>query len=86
MPSKRNTRTKDLAAYHFIYMADIARGGSHIASTLSATSQQSAIDEVIRDFCVHNAPDNLHLFLELVAENLERRGAMRAAVMVREKI
>lgn len=70
--------------YHRVtYMTDLARGGSHIASAISAPSQHAAIADVIMEFRERHTTGNVPIFLELLEEELLRRGALAAAALVK---
>lgn len=84
MTTRRQTRwDADLVMYRCIYMAELARGSSHIASTLSVASRDAAIVEVVVDFQMMCARANLAIFLELLAQALEKRCNEEAAAAIR---
>ncbi|WP_322011862.1 hypothetical protein [Paraburkholderia sp. J12] len=64
------------------YSLELARGGSHIASTLSEQSRASAIAEVVEGFVLRYGETDLAVFLEVLADRLTRRGALEAATAV----
>ena len=72
-------RLADKQQYRSIYVLELARGSSYIASTLSPGSLHAAIAEVLRDFTLQYGEDALPLFRELLAESLEDRGNDGAA-------
>lgn len=73
-----------MALYKILYMAQIARASSHIASTLSENSRYAAIAEAVTEFREHNPEADLSVFLELLADNIrERHGVEIAASVVR---
>jgi hypothetical protein len=65
------------------FAVELARGGSHIASTLTVKSQHAAIAEVISDFLALHRAEELDGFLELLAAGLEARDKPSAAIAVR---
>lgn len=65
------------------YLLEVARGSSHIASTLKQDTLNRAIAEVFEGFRqVHGIP-GLSVFRELLAEDVEKRGNQGAASAVR---
>jgi hypothetical protein len=64
------------------YSVELARGGSHIASMLSAQSRAGAIAEVVDSFVLRYGETDLAVFLDVLAERLTRRGAPEAAAAV----
>ena len=64
-------------------MAELARGGSYIASTLSVTSEQAAVLDVAREFCGRYGNNDLAVFMELLAQILEGRNRSAAASVIR---
>ncbi|WP_180970357.1 hypothetical protein [Burkholderia sp. WAC0059] len=65
------------------YSLELARGSSHIASTLTPLSLADAVDEVRNAFVAAYGEDDLAAFLELLAERLDKRTAREAATAVR---
>ncbi|WP_322041865.1 hypothetical protein [Paraburkholderia sp. J67] len=57
------------------YSLQLARGSSHIASTLTPHTRASAIAEVIEEFESLFGLDDLRAFLSALAHRLEKRGA-----------
>ncbi|WP_049782461.1 hypothetical protein [Paraburkholderia xenovorans] len=84
MAHQRKPKRQNPHSYRSIYMLDLARGSSHIASALSAVSQHAAIDEVISEFRQRHTDGDLYGFLQLLAENLEKRGKAVPAATVRD--
>lgn len=80
---KAVSRAQRMLGCQRLYMAEIARAGSHIASTLSALSERAAITDVASDFRNRYGSDDLDVFLELLAQTLENRLRSRAATIVR---
>ena len=80
---KAASRAKRVAGCRRQYMAELARGGSHIASTLSAVGEHTAITDVVSDFRKRYGCDDLAVFLELLAQALDNRLRARAATIVR---
>lgn len=72
-----------LARHKRKFAVELARGGSHIASTLTVKSQHAAIAEVISDFLALHGADELDGFLELLAAGLDAREKSSAAIAVR---
>lgn len=68
--------------YRSIYLIELARGSSHIASTLSPQTQRIAIAEVMDEFREQHGADKLVVFRELLAESLEKRNEPSAAQAV----
>ncbi|SDR54180.1 hypothetical protein SAMN05443245_7370 [Paraburkholderia fungorum] len=64
-------------------MLDLARGGSHIGSALSEASQRAAIDDALKEFRQRHTNGDVDGFLNLLAEELEKRGRTGAARLVR---
>lgn len=84
MSSNRNgLRYTNFATYRYRYKAELARGSSHIASTLTSSTRAAAIAEVVSDFRELHGSENLLPFLELLAEALEKRNSSDAAAAVR---
>lgn len=81
---RKAQRHVDIEIYRYLYMAQLARGGSHIASTLTAATRKLAIGEVVREFCEQNPTGNVPIFLELLAESVKKRADSDAAAAVRE--
>jgi hypothetical protein len=65
--------------YRSTYLLELARGSSHISSTLGADSQHAAIAEVLREFGLKYGKDKLPVFRDLLAESLEDRDNPDAA-------
>ncbi|MFL9960873.1 hypothetical protein PQR02_07035 [Paraburkholderia sediminicola] len=68
--------------YRSVYLIELARGSSHIASTLSPQTQRIAIAEVLDEFHRQYGADKLIIFRELLAESLEKRNQPIAAQAV----
>lgn len=82
--AKKSRRAITAAWCEDQYRLELARGGSHIASTLSAQSRADAIAEVIDGFVLQYGETDLAVFLEVLADRLTRRGANEAATIVGE--
>ena len=80
---KGKSKSVASAAYRQLYMAELARGGSYIASTLSVTSEQAAVLDVAREFCGRYGNNDLAVFMELLAQILEGRNRSAAASVIR---
>ncbi|HEX7909166.1 MAG TPA: hypothetical protein VF534_13925 [Paraburkholderia sp.] len=86
MTSPRKLKRQYLDFSRSIYMLDLARGNSHIASAISVASQRTAIDEVIHEFGQRRTHGDLNSFLQLLAEDLEKRGKAAPAATVRDMV
>jgi hypothetical protein len=64
------------------YAVELARGASHISSTLSPETERRAIVETIGEFCELYGEAKLPLFQKLLAEELRQRGKKEAALAV----
>ncbi|SIT39278.1 conserved hypothetical protein [Paraburkholderia ribeironis] len=65
-----------------LYLMELARGSSHIASTLSPATQHEAIAEVLQEFRLQHGADKLLLFRDLLAQRLKDRENPQAAQAV----
>ncbi|CAB3788463.1 hypothetical protein LMG28688_02694 [Paraburkholderia caffeinitolerans] len=83
---KGNSRRVASAACRQLYMAELARGGSYIASTLSVTSERAAVLDVVREFCGRYGSNDLTVFMELLAQVLEGRNRAAAANVIRRLV
>jgi hypothetical protein len=83
MPNK-TTAGAAMAQGRVIYMLELARGSSHIASTRKPETRDRAIAEVLEGFREVYGPQRLDVFRELLAEDTERRGHPEAAAAVRK--
>jgi hypothetical protein len=66
-------------------MAELARGGSHIASTLTPAGERAAIADITADFNRRYGTDDLAIFLELLAQVLDSRLRPDTATIVRHQ-
>lgn len=73
----------DSMKYEDRYSVELARGGSHIASTRSLATMQAAIADVLDDFVTRHGVIDSIFFLDLLAKRLENRGSPEAAMLVR---
>jgi hypothetical protein len=80
--AKKNRRTISTAGCEDQYRLELARGASHIASTLSAQGRAAAIAEVIDGFVLQYGETDLPVFLEVLADRLTQRGAKEAATAI----
>jgi hypothetical protein len=64
------------------YAVELARGASHISSTLSPETERRAIVETIGEFCELYGEAKLPLFQKLLAEEVRQRGKKEAALAV----
>jgi len=81
---KRSRRASSPAWCEDHYGLQLARGSSHIASTLTPATRASAIAEVIEEFETLFGLDDLPSFLQALAQRLENRGAHEASAEVAE--
>lgn len=72
-----------LAQCEVHYSIELARGSSHIASTLTAATLNAAVTEVVIDFVQRHGNDGLSIFLKLLADRLDARQKSAAASVVR---
>jgi hypothetical protein len=79
---RRRGLQAEKALYRSTYLMELARGSSHIASTLSPATQRVAIAEVFGEFRLQHGPDNVVVFRELLAESLMERNNLSAAQAV----
>jgi hypothetical protein len=86
MASQRKSTRRIIDASRSVYMLDLARGSSHIASAMSVAPQRTAIDEVMREFGQRHTGGDLCGFLQLLAEDLEKRGKVASAAKVRDLV
>lgn len=80
--SPKRTQQADKVLYRTTYSMELARGSSHIASTLSPETRRVAIAEVLDEFAALHGADKLAIFRELLAESLEKRDRHDAAQAV----
>ena len=69
--------------YRLAFKVELARGGSHIASTLTPASMDAAVAEVMGQFIADRGTEGFEAFRVLLAENLEARGYVQGAEAVR---
>ncbi|CAB3800909.1 hypothetical protein LMG28688_05273 [Paraburkholderia caffeinitolerans] len=71
--------------YHYesVWVLELARGASHIASVLSAETLDAAVHEVMQEFAAAQGSAELDAFCWLLAERLEKRGCAAGAARVR---
>jgi ribose 1,5-bisphosphokinase PhnN len=77
--ARKSRRVSSPALCEDHYGLQLARGSSHIASTLTPATRASAIAEVIEEFEKLFGLDDLLAFLEVLAQRLEKRGAREAS-------
>jgi hypothetical protein len=80
--AKRSRRATSPAWCEEQYGLELARGNSHIASTLTPEGRAEAIAEVVDGFVLQYGETDLAVFLEVLATRLARRGAAEAAAAV----
>jgi hypothetical protein len=69
--------------HRLAFKVELARGVSHIASTLTPTSTTAAVAEVLDQFIVDRGAGGFEAFRLLLAEDLENRGCLRGAEVVK---
>lgn len=80
--SKKNRAGAAMARGRLIYMLELARGGSHIASTRTPQSLSRAITEVLDGFCQVHGVAARGVFQALLALEVGQRGHPEAALAV----
>jgi len=80
----RKARQGGLYYYESVYALELARGASHIASMLSAATQEAGVQEVLQEFAVTHGTAALDPFCWLLAERLEKRGCAAGAKKARD--
>ncbi len=65
-----------------LYMLELARGRSHVSSTLSPATRNRAIEEALGEFRELYGKREETLFQKLLADDLHRRGKGDAATAV----
>jgi hypothetical protein len=76
----------DLARCRIEYFVELAQASSHIASTLSSTTQRAAIAETFSEFVERHGLQDFSVFVELLARCLEERRSPEAANAVRKDL
>jgi hypothetical protein len=77
-------RIWETSLYRSLYAADVARGASHISSTLKPETLTAAVIEVMSGFIAMHGRLMLDVFRPLLIEALEKRNRADAATMVRD--
>jgi hypothetical protein len=80
---KKNLANAALTRGRVAYVLELARGGSHIASTRSLATANSAIEEVLNGFCQTYGLQVLPVFQALLALEVDKRGNKNASEAVR---
>ncbi|HEY4806052.1 MAG TPA: hypothetical protein VIH96_25845 [Paraburkholderia sp.] len=80
----KKARQGGLYYYESAYALELARGASHIASMLSAATQEAGVQEVLQEFAVMHGTAALDAFCWLLAERLEKRGCAAGAKKARD--
>jgi hypothetical protein len=80
---KKNMTDAAMAQGRLIYMLELARGSSHIASTRTPETLNRAIAEVLNGFCEVHGLQALGVFQELLALDVGQRANQDAALAVR---
>ncbi|BCG05189.1 hypothetical protein PPGU19_097570 (plasmid) [Paraburkholderia sp. PGU19] len=62
-----------------VFKVELARGASHIASTLSAASTAAAVAEVLEQFVMDCGLDKFDEFGALLIEDLKKRRCFKGA-------
>jgi hypothetical protein len=81
---RRASHAAQLEQHRSIYLVELARGSSFIASTLTPVTQRAAITEVMSEFSERYGTEHLSIFRELLAESLVKRRSPLAAQAVLE--
>ncbi|SDC52606.1 hypothetical protein [Paraburkholderia lycopersici] len=79
----KKPRQGGLYYHESAYSLELARGASHIASMLSAATQEAAVQEVLQEFVAAHGTPTLEAFCWLLAERLEKRGCAVGAMKAR---
>jgi hypothetical protein len=79
---KKNRADATMAQSRLIYMLELARGSSYIASTRTPQSLNRAITEVLDGFCQVYGSAARGVFQELLAREVGQRGHREAALAV----
>lgn len=83
MPKKINSGPA-MSQGRMIYMLELVRGSSHIASTCKPETLDLAIREVLEEFRQLHGLPGLRVFRELLAQDVDKRGNIAAAFAVRD--
>jgi hypothetical protein len=81
---QRSLRSVDIRRHELAYSLELARGASHISSTMTPGTMSVAIAEVMKDFVATHGSAHLGVFRELLAARLEKRGCVKGARAVAE--
>ncbi|MEX3985323.1 hypothetical protein AB4Y45_40980 [Paraburkholderia sp. EG287A] len=85
MPTRtKQPSTADLSRCQLLYVVELARGSSHIDSTLTVASRKAAISEILSEFEAWYGTGDIPAFVEILARRLEERANPDAASAVRE--
>jgi len=76
-----NTSSGDIQL-RFVFKVELARGASHISSTLSEASTAAAVAEVLKQFVVDRGLEKFNEFRALLIEDLKKRGCLEGALAV----
>lgn len=77
-----SVRSEEARSYRCAFAVELARGASHIASTLSPATRESAVADVMDDFAGIHGEDMLPIFCKLLAESLRGRQDTQGALAV----
>lgn len=80
----RRPRRATIAQCQDAYAVELARGASHISSTLSDKTRKAAIEETLESFRRLRGDDDLPTFTWLLAQRLDERQRPDAAAAVRQ--
>lgn len=69
--------------HRLAFKVELARGGSHIASTLTPASMAAAVAEVLEQFIADRGAGGFDAFRLLLVEDLEKRGCLQGADVVK---
>ncbi|MDE1182347.1 hypothetical protein [Paraburkholderia sp.] len=75
-------RNQDIGRYASLYAAEVARGASHIASTLTPKTLAAAVSETMAEFVGRHGHHPFEIFRQLLVEALEKRDRADAAALV----
>jgi hypothetical protein len=79
---KAKTAGAAAASARLAYVLELARGSSHISSTLSRETERRAIAETLTEFCQLYGEKEAAVFQKLLADELRQRGKRDAAAAV----
>lgn len=80
--STATQRNRQVGLYASFFKVDVARGASHISSTLKPETLAAAVTDVMTDFVTAHGRLKLEIFKHLLCEALEQRRREDAAALV----